>query len=117
MNMVRKVLESTYVDTCSVIEQQKIKVKGVVTAEELTVLENKPCKLSFETIKAAVETDSATRIIQITKLFIAPEIEIKSGSKIVVQHYGREFEYTRSGVSAVYDTHQEIMLELFEEYA
>lgn len=114
---VRKAIESTYTDTCSVIEQKKEKVRGVVETKDEIVLENQPCKLSFETGTVAGATDAATTIAQITKLFIAPEIEIKSGSKIVVERCGKMYLYTKSGVPAVYETHQEVMLELFERYA
>ena len=51
------------------------------------------------------------------KLFIAPEVEIKSGSKIIVAHCGKTTEYTRSGVPGMHATHQEIMLDLFKEWA
>lgn len=117
MNMVRKIIESTYTDTCTVVEQKKDKVRGVVSTEEVKTLEHQPCRLSFEMSSPADETDAATTIAQTTKLFIAPEIEIKSGSKIVVERCGKTYSFTRSGVPAVYDTHQEIALERFEKYA
>lgn len=117
VNLVRKVIESTYCDTCSVIEWQKTKVKGVVDTELVTVLEEQPCKLSFEDINVATKTESATGITQEIKLFIAPEIEIKSGTKIIVTHCGKTYEYARSGIPAMYETHQEILLEAYKERA
>ena len=83
----------------------------------MVVLENQPCKLSFETLKAAVQTDSAATITQVTKLFVSPDISIRAGSKITVSQDNVTTDYTCSGVPAVYPTHQEIILELFEEYA
>ena len=56
-------------------------------------------------------------MVQTIKLFIAPEIDIKPGSKIDVTHLGVTTSYKRSGNPAVYHTHQEIMLELWENYA
>ena len=50
-------------------------------------------------------------------LFIAPEVEIPSGSKITVTQNGKTTDYCRSGESAVYTSHKEIALELFEDYA
>ena len=117
MNLVRKVIESTYCDTCTVVEYQKTKVKGVVDTEEVKVLEDQPCKLSFEDINVAAKTEAATEITQEIKLFIAPEIEVKSGSKIIVTHCGKTYEYARSGIPAVYETHQEILLEAYRERA
>ena len=83
----------------------------------MVVLENQPCKLSFETLKSAVQTDSAATVAQITKLFVSPDVSIRAGSKITVTQDGVTTDYTRSGVPAVYPTHQEIVLELFKEYA
>ena len=61
--------------------------------------------------------DSVDAALQATKLFISPDITIKPGSKITVTQTGVTTEYTGSGVPAVYPTHQEIMLELFESWA
>lgn len=111
----KKAIESTYCDTCTVVEVQKEKVKGVVKTQEVIVLEDQPCKLSFESIHTATKTEAATEITQEIKLFICPEIEIRSGSKIIVTHLGKTYEYARSGIPAVYETHQEILLEAYEE--
>ena len=86
-------------------------------AEPVVTLENQPCKLSFETLKSAVQTDSAANIAQVTKLFVSPDVSIRAGSKITVAQDGVAADYTCSGVPAVYPTHQEIVLELFEDYA
>lgn len=50
-------------------------------------------------------------------LFIAPEVTISPGSKIVITHEGRTGEYSQSGIPAVYPTHQEIVLTVFERWA
>ncbi|HBG1494195.1 TPA: hypothetical protein KPH48_002465, partial [Clostridioides difficile] len=47
------------------------------------------------------------------KLFISPDIEIKAGSKLIIN----DKEYVRSGESAIYPNHQEIILELFKDKA
>ena len=64
-----------------------------------------------------MKTDTAAKLTQGTKLFIAPEIKIKPGSKIIVEQNGTTTEYSASGVPAVYLSHAEIMLELFEGWA
>ena len=74
-------------------------------------------KLSFEKLNAVVQTDTAAKQTQGTKLFIAPEIKVKPGSKIVVEQNGVTTAYSASGVPAVYLSHAEIMLELFEGWA
>lgn len=112
-------IEATYLGTMTVMERKKGKEEKtkLTKAEAVVVLENQPCKLSFETLKAAVPTDSAATITQGTKLFVSPDVSIKAGSKITVTQDGVTTDYTSSGVPAVYPTHQEIILELFEEFA
>ena len=108
-----------YNGVCTVIEQQSVvdSKRKVTKFEEVTVLNEQPCHLSFETITKNSESESANDVTQTTKLFIAPELEIKSGSKIVVTQNNVTTEYTRSGIPAVYDTHQEIILDLFEKWS
>ena len=115
----RKAVEATYFGTLTVTEMIKVKdEKSKLTkTEPVVVLENQPCKLSFETLKAAVQTDSAANIAQITKLFVSPDVSIRAGSKITVTQDNVTADYTYSGVPAVYPTHQEIILTLFERYA
>lgn len=115
----RKAIESQYTGVCTVIEYGKIRdeVTKITRHGEMTVLENQPCKLSFEKTAAAVQTETAAAVGQGVKLFIAPEVEVKPGSKIVVEQNGRTGEYLASGEPAVYASHQEIMLELFRGWA
>lgn len=84
--------------------------------QEVIVLENAPCRLSFETIKPATETDTVATLAQGVKLFLAPESVINPGSKVIVMQAGRTTEYTASGQPAVYDTHQEVILSLDNKY-
>lgn len=115
----RKAVESAYTGTCTVIEFQNVKnpVSGITEAREVITAENVPCRASFESKTAAVPTLTAAKAAQGIRLFIAPEIKIKSGSKVTVTQNGVTAEYGVSGVPAVYITHQEIMLELFREWA
>lgn len=114
----RKAVEATYSGTLTVTEMKK----DMDTRSKLTktgpvvVLEDQPCRLSFETLRAAVQTDTAAAVTQITKLFVSPDVVIRPGSKITVTQDNVTTDYTRSGVPAVYPTHQEIVLELFKEY-
>lgn len=115
----REAIEATYFGMMTVTEMQKVKdEKSKLTNKEpVVVLEDKPCKLSFETLKAAVQTDTAAAITQVIKLFVSPDVTIRAGSKITVTQDGVTTDYTASGIPAVYATHQEIMLELFERWA
>ena len=115
----RKAIESTYEGVCSIVEYKAVtdSETKITRHKEITVLEEQPCKLSFEKLNAVVQTDTAAAISQGTKLFISPEITINSGSKIVVVQNGVTGEYSASGIPAVYTSHQEIMLEQFKGWA
>lgn len=116
----RKAHESTYYEgLCTITEYQPVtdETTKITGQSEKIVVENQPCKLSFEKITAAQQTETAAAVSQSVKLFIAPEIEIKPGSKITVIQHGATFEYAVSGKPAVYPTHQEIMLEIFRGWA
>lgn len=115
----RRAQESLYNGLCTVVEYQDItdEVSKISRQEEVTVIENQPCRLSFEKLNAVAQTETAAAISQGQKLFLAPEINIHDGSKIIVEQNGRTGEYSASGEPAVYPTHQEIMLELFKGWA
>ena len=84
MNMVREAIERLYKGLCSV----KVKVSSVneETGEtvftEKAVLTEQPCRLSFQSRNSAAKDDGYSTISQSVVLFIAPEVEIPSGSKI-----------------------------------
>lgn len=111
----RRAQEATYEGLCTIFEYQEvIDAKTKLSSEkEVVMIEGQPCKLSFEKLKTVVQTETAARAAQGIKLFLAPEIAVKSNSKIVVSQNGVTEEYFASGKSAVYPTHQEITLELF----
>jgi len=115
----RKAIESKYEHICTVIEYQKVKdlVTKITSSKEVIVLEDKPCKLSYSTVKSATETENASALQQVVKLFIAPEIVIKEGSKLSITKDNRTTEYKNSGIPAVFTSHQEIVLELFKGWA
>lgn len=115
----RKAIEATYFGSLTVREMQKVKDEWskLTKQKEVVTLENQPCRLSFETLQSAVQTSSEATVAQVTKLFLSPDVEVKPGSKLTVTQDGVTTDYTRSGVPAVYPTHQEIILELFKEYA
>lgn len=115
----RRAIESLYKGVCTIYEMQKVKdpITHQTTTKEVMVLENQRCKLSYEKIASANQTTAAATIAQSTKLFIAPEITVKAGSKIVVTQYDRTSEFSRSGEPGIFMDHQEVKLELFKEYA
>lgn len=118
MVRIKKAKESMYTGLCTVVEYRKVKNENKSTGfEEVTVLENIPCKLSFKNISSSIETDKASVINQSISLILAPEVKINPGSKIIVTQNKIITIYKNSGESAVYSTHQEIILELFKGWS
>ena len=118
--MARKAIEGTYSSVCTILERRDIrdeKTKITWKNKEVPVAENQLCKLSFEKLNTVVQTDTVAKQAQGAKLFIAPEIEVKPGSKIIVEQNGVTTEYSASGVPAVYPSHVEHKLELFRGWA
>ncbi|MFI3236810.1 MAG: hypothetical protein R3Y47_02130 [Lachnospiraceae bacterium] len=115
----RKAIESTYDSIVNVLEYKKTKdsITKLTSMGEIPVIENEPCKISFEQLQSVVQSESSAATGQKIKLFISPDVSIKPGSKIIALHGGNTAEYIFSGVPAIYDTHQEIMLELFKGWS
>ena len=119
MVKAKKAIESLYIGVCSVTEHQKVvKANKSTGFQDTPVYEDKPCRVSFQSIaQTEADPNGAAALTQIIKLFISPDITIKTGSKIVVTQNGVTTEYKSSGVPAIYDTHQEIILELFKGWS
>lgn len=116
--MVRQAIESTYQGECTITEYQSYKKENRSTGhQEVQVLENQPCKLSFSSVRNTNEGETAARVVQTAKVFLAPEIQVRPGSKLTITQSGVTTEYKNSGEPAIYDTHQEIVLELFKGWA
>lgn len=112
---VRMALEKGYTGTFTVTEHQKITKPNRTTGfSDVVVLENQPCRLSFSS-SPSVKDGDVPEIGQTVKLFFAPEITVKEGSKITVTQNGVVTAYKQSGTVAHYPTHNEIVLELFDK--
>lgn len=115
---VRKAVEKGYIGTCSVIEYRKVKRENGSTGfSEETVLDNIPCKLSFKSAPVLGDGATGSAISQMVKVFMAPDVSVKSGSKLIITQNGVTKEYKGSGEPAIYETHQEIALELFKGWS
>ncbi len=124
MVRAKAAIESTYIGKCDIVEyvHRQNKITKISEKAEETILSNQPCRLSFDannnrTLKSTLTGETASEVRQNVKLFIAPDIHIKPGSKIIVTQNGVTTAYKKSGQPSVYFTHQEIMLELFDDLA
>lgn len=116
----RKKVESLYIGTCSVYVLDTVRDPDTKQSKqtERLLFENQACRISFESNDTTIKSnDTVYEKPQSIKLFIAPELIVNAGSKIVVTQNGRTETYKSSGVPRVYVTHQEIALELFERWA
>lgn len=117
----RKALERLWKDRCTIYTQEKVKdpTTKLTDFEEKPLLQDQPCKLSFETLTSS-SGDPVAAISQTVKLFLSPDVEIPAGCKIVVTRFNdleRQFTYSKSGEAGVFTNHQEIQLEPFKGYA
>lgn len=115
----KKAIELLYVGTCSIYEHQKVvKANKSTGFSDVEVLKDQACRLSFRTINSnSMKEEGASSLEQITVLFLDPDINVKPGSKIVVTQDDVTTDYTMSGKPAMYDTHQEIVLDLFRGWS
>lgn len=116
--MQRMALEQMYTGICSVYEYQNVEDQGtkVTSKQEVEVLSGQPCHKSHSGIYTTDTSTGAAKADISVKLFLAPEIRIKPGSKIAVEQDGLLEYYASSGKPAVYPTHQEIMLAPFKRW-
>ena len=114
----RKCLESLYNGKCNVYEYRKVKKANKSTGfEEVAVYTEQPCRLSYkQSPNTSTGDDLSNSVVQTIELFISPDLEINSGSKIVVTQNNVTTEYAHSGKSTKYVTHQSIVLKLFKEW-
>lgn len=115
----RALMQTYHEGVCSVTEYQSVRdeVTKITRQQEVTVLKEQPCKLSFDKLSVVVQSDTAAAKTQTTTLFLAPEIQIRAGSKVTVTQNGITTVYKASGEPSVYATHREVPLELYEEWS
>lgn len=116
---MRDKIESMYEDKCTVYKQKDIWDEKTKVSKKKTVkvISEEPCRLSFSSLQAEQKADPASKPSQTVKLFISPDVDIRPGCKIEIRHKGRIYEYERSGLPAVYYSHQEIVLEPFGRWS
>lgn len=115
----RKALERLWTDHCAFYVRVSTKdpVTKVTDFTEEMAMQDIPCRVSFSAL-AATSGDGVAAVAQTVKLFLAPEIAIPAGCKIVVtRSNGAVLTYAQSGQPAIYSSHQEIMLTLWERWA
>ena len=87
------------------------------TSGLVPVVEEEPCRLSYNNEQATDIQSGAAVVSQSITLFIRPDLVIKPGSVIEVTQNGVTEKYKGSGQPAVYSQHQQITLQLYEDNA
>lgn len=120
----RKALERMWWDRCTIFQ----KVKNTDPKTKLTdfsetpLVEDQPCKLSFETLNSTDGEHTAAKF-QNVKLFLSPYLVIPAGCKVSVKRFNRkgelvrEFTFAHSGEAGVFTNHQEIYLDIWKGWA
>lgn len=111
---VRKAIETMYDSVCTVVVNEEYeKQNGATGFRDAILLEDEPCHMQYASVSEATQGDAAAMVAQEIRLFVRPDVEILAGSKITVN----SVDYTHSGVSAKYSTHQEIVLKLWKGWS
>lgn len=119
----RKAIERLYKGLCTVKIWAEVTdpITHVTEHKEVDLFIDQKCKLSSGgsafVANSAKQSTGPAFVTQTKKLFLAPELVVPPGSKIVVTQNGVTTEYTRSGQPSVYMDHQEISVDLFERYS
>ncbi len=113
----RSVLEGLYEDKCTVTIRHGDKVDEetleTVPDEEILYFDI-PCRLSYghsRTINGLMHDGSEQDIT----LFVGPDVEIPTGSRIKVSRASVIMHFGRSGLPSVYMSHREYPVEAWED--
>lgn len=114
LKIAKMAQERFYEDTCTIYryEKEKDSQTHITSSQQVLACKDQPCRISFSSIPATSDIQTADALSQSIKLFLSPDVLVKSGSRILVTHAGTITAYKNSSMPAVYVTHQEINLEL-----
>lgn len=117
-DLAKSLQQELYSGTCTISNYTKsTDVNTHISSIALSpIVTDVPCRLSFSSLSSSLEGD-VSKVSQVVKLFLSPDITVLEGSQITVTQSGVTTIYKASGTPAVHETHQEVILELDKEYA
>lgn len=117
--MVTNPLTILWTGKCTIYEYEDTTdpITFQTTQEEIAVLVDEPCRLSYNHEQATNIRSGAAVVSQSITLFIRPDLVINPGSVIEVTQNGVTEKYKGSGQPAIYSNHQQIILQLYEDNA
>lgn len=112
INRHRRAIEKFYTDRCTISRYQDYKdpVTKQTKLQPVTIYDDKPCRISQRALGANSQTEAQNEIAYETKMFIAPEIEVRQGDAIEVTRSGVSRTY-EAGEPFLYPSHQAISLQ------
>lgn len=120
LSMARKGIEMLYNCKCTIENVAEVEdaQTGITSQSWEIVALDILCKRSIKNIAAADTENNVAVVTKQIKLFLAPEIEVKAGSRISVTDIHGFTEYYKStGKPAIFHNHQEVILETVERWA
>lgn len=108
----RRRIEKMYEDRATIYRYEKIKDPETKETKTIPVIihEDQPCRISQKVLAQNNQSDAQNDIVYETKLFIAPELELKQGDLFEVTRNGVTRKYT-GGEPFLYPSHQEISIQ------
>lgn len=108
----RRAIERLYTDRCTIYRHQQVKdpVTKETRLELQPVYEDQPCRISQRTLGQNNQTEAQNEIRYETKMFIAPELDIRQGDLLEVTRGTVTRKYT-AGEPFPYPTHQEVSIQ------
>lgn len=112
----RRAIERLYEDRATISRHMEYEDPNTKETKQglVPVYENQPCRISQRALAANAQTETVNPIAYETKLFIAPELEIKQGDVVEVTRGGVTRKYT-AGEPFLYPTHQEVSIQRDDE--
>lgn len=109
----RRAIERMYEDRATIKRSIQVTASNKATRAELQIIySDQPCRLSQQSLGKNDQTDVQNDIKYDSKLFIAPELEIRQGDVIeVTRRDGRKVTGTAGEPFPPYSTHQEVSLQ------
>ncbi|MCC8435476.1 DUF6093 family protein [Brevibacillus sp. M2.1A] len=108
----RRQIEGLYEDKCTIYRYEKVtdSETGETTLKPVAVYADQPCRISQKALGTNNQTEAQNNIKYETKLFIAPELEIKQGDILEVTRgtITRKYE---AGEPFPYQSHQEVSIQ------
>lgn len=108
----RREIERLYEDRCTIYRYQKTTDPdtGETVLKPVAIYSDQKCHVSQKTLGTNNQTDAQNNIAYETKLFIAPELDIKQGDMIAVTR-GTVTRKYEAGEPFLYPSHQEISIQ------